>query len=482
MSKPKHSGKRGGRARSATRPWLWALGAACVVIVAGLGLLHWAATPGGRAALLSRGVERYHPDVQTAVDEILVGVLPDYRAGAAELDVAADPDPTRLDWTAAPDGPAIRCRVCEAPAGLSLWETQAQVAAAVSAVGVGVLWGERLERPRPRWQAAPEGETGEVLRLDLGLPGRPTHTLLIHPAGTVRPVMSWTDRAVTARATDLLGPLDTPTIAIVIDDWGNHLNETTRGLLKLDLPLTLSILPGLPFSRQVALKATPLALPAESTGPRADLRAERLALGCPVGLSLSGGGTATPPRRRREVMLHLPMEPQGYPGVNPGRDPVLVGMGAAAMQTILDAALAQLPGVSGLNNPMGSAATSDPATMATLMPLLRDRGLFFLDSMTINTSVAAGAAAAVGVPVLKNRIFLDQSTTDRAQVRRLLARLVQAAQSTGHAVGICHPYPETLAVLREELPGYVAAGVRFVTVSELLALRAEARTRAGEGS
>jgi polysaccharide deacetylase 2 family uncharacterized protein YibQ len=464
------------------RPWLAGLGAQLVLVVAGLGLLHWSETPVGRAVLLARGFERFRPGVLAAVDAALPGALPAYVTGPAAADAAGDPDPARFDWRETPDGPEIRCRVSEAPEGLSLWQVQAAVAEAVAEVGAGVLWGERLQRPRPRWRAAPEGESGDLLRLDLGLPGRPTHTLLIHPAGTTPPAVHWADRAAEVRPSELLGPLDTPTVAIVIDDWGNSFNETTRALLRLDVPLTLSILPGLPFSRQTALKATTLALPA-TLDDASGLREERLALGCPVGLSLEAAvGTTPPPRRRREVMLHLPMEPRGYPAVNPGKDPLLVGMDRHRMAAILDAALVNLPGVAGLNNHMGSAATADRATMDALMPLLAERGLFFLDSMTINTSTAAQAAAAAGVPVLKNRIFLDQSTTSREEVRSLLARLVRAARSTGSAVGICHPYPETLDVLRQELPRYGADGVRFVTVSELLALREEARHVAEAGS
>lgn len=62
-------------------------------------------------------------------------------------------------------------------------------------------------------------------------------------------------------------------------------------------------------------------------------------------------------------------------------------------------------------------------------------------------------------------------------VRRNLDLLVRAARSSAYAVGICHPYPETLAVLKAELPKYAEQGIRFVTLSELMALRSEREAR-----
>ncbi|MBU1676697.1 divergent polysaccharide deacetylase family protein, partial [bacterium] len=324
-----------------------------------------------------------------------------------------------------------------------------------------------------------------LLRLDLGVTGAATHTLVIHPAGTPEPKLRWGADPFGEDIADLLGPLDVPTLAVIVDDWGNAQNETTRGLLKLDVPLTLSILPGQPYSRHYALKATELALDAAvapaKVGPAAAVARERRARGCPVTLSVAWRKGGEPPRRRREIMLHLPMEPQGYPEIDPGDRFVRVGMSRAEIEALVDEALAALPGITGVSNHMGSAATADPSTMERLMAVLRARDLFFLDSMTTSRSVAVETARRAGVPVLSSRLFLDQKERSREQVRSLLARLVRAARATGAAVGICHPYPETLAVLAEELPRYRNAGIRFVTASEMLALQRERRLAGGTG-
>ena len=482
-SSSKGKTRRGPARGGASRARWTVLAIALLAVVAGIGVLNWARTDAGRARLLRLGADRFRGDVQAAVDGVLAGTFEGYTAGPVAAD-AEGADPTAHDWPFADAGPdaAVRCRIAAAPEGLSLWEVQAALIESLSPVGGEVLWGERLRRPAGRWSAGPATDgRDDLLRLDLGVPGAATHTLVIHPAGTPAPSVRWGADARGESMTDLLGPLDAPTVAVVVDDWGNAQNETTRGLLRLDIPLTLSILPGQPHSRHYALKATELALPAESAGPAAPEASavrERLARGCPVGLSLSRRESGAPPRKRREVMLHLPMEPQGYPALNPGDRFVNVGMSRRDIATLVDASLASLPGVRGVNNHMGSAATADEATMSRLMAVLGKRGLFFLDSMTTSRSVGVESARRAGLPVLANRLFLDQQDRSREQVRDLLARLVRAARATGSAVGICHPYPETLAILAEELPRYRREGVRFVTTSEMLALLRE-RDRVG---
>jgi polysaccharide deacetylase 2 family uncharacterized protein YibQ len=480
-SPPKKKSRQGRRPGGWLRAGWIILVVAALVVITGTGILSWSRTDAGRARLLRLGADRFRDPVQRAVGEAVAEVLPAYRDVAVAADPEAD-DPLACDWPL-PDagtGAIILCRVVQAPAGQSLWEVQAALAEALEPRGAEILWGERLTRPNGRWSSGqPTGEAADLLRLDLGVSGSATHTLIIHPEPTDMPRLRWGADIEHERASDLLGPLDRPTVAIIIDDWGNAQNETTRGLLKLNEALTLSILPGLPYSRQYALKATDLALPAAAAavGPTADASRERLARGCPVTLSLTRRRSGEPPRRRREVMLHLPMEPQGYPGINPGKAFIRVGMGRDEMETLVDESLAALPGVTGVNNHMGSAATADRATMERLMDVLESRDLFFLDSMTTSRSTAAEVAREAGLATLTSRLFLDQANRDREQVRTLLARLVRAARATGGVVGICHPYPETLAVLAEELPRYRRDGIRFVTASELLALQ---RERAGE--
>lgn len=216
-------------------------------------------------------------------------------------------------------------------------------------------------------------------------------------------------------------------VAIVIDDLGNELGPAERIAGWRD-PVAGAVLPGLRFSAASAR-------------------------------TLSRGG--------KEVLLHLPMEPAGYPKVRPGPGVILRTQSDPEIVRILEEDLDSVPGAVGVNNHMGSAATADPRVMRTVARVLSGRGLFFLDSRTTDATVAERVAEESWVPAARRRVFLDDVSTEAA-VRAQLAELVRRARKEGSAIAIGHPYPATLAVLERDLPGLVKEGVRVVRVTELV--------------
>ena len=480
---PRHpKGKRRGGSRPGPGPrtvrLLWLAGAAAIVAIAGVGAFKWAASRQGQAALLVLGTDSKYAQVQEAVDEALAQVLPGLAAGpAAALDPAA-PDRDG-DWPAPALGPdaAVRCRRVDVAGQQSWWEVQLEVDRALEPVGARVLWGERLAGVRVRRGQVPTGdEATDLLRLDVGVPGRPTHTLVLARSGR-RPQVRWGAGAVDD-AWAVLAEGEGPVVALVIDDWGYNRSDAAGRILDLPVPLTLAVLPGLSYSRHYSLQRTELVLPAAVTaGDEGERRRLRRALGCPVEVAVRTGPVKVP-ARRRETILHLPMEPESFPEADPGPKALRLGMDRAQVAARVDEALAGLPGVTGVNNHMGSAATSDARLMADLMAVLKERGLFFVDSLTSARSVAYEEAGRAGLPTEQNRIFLDYDNEDAGRITANLERLVRSARRTGFALGIGHPHPATADVLARELPRLAAEGVRFVTVSEYLALRG---TVPGEG-
>ena len=214
--------------------------------------------------------------------------------------------------------------------------------------------------------------------------------------------------------------------AIVIDDLGNELGPAER-IAGWKEPVAGAVLPGVAFSAAAAR-------------------------------ALARGG--------KEVLLHLPMEPEGYPRVRPGPGVILRAQSDAEIVRVLEADLATVPGAVGVNNHMGSVATADPRVMRVVAGVLAARGLFFLDSRTTDATVAEKTAEEAAVPSVSRRVFLDDVETAPA-IRRQLAELVRRARDEGHAVAIGHPYPVTLGVLEEEMPGLAARGVTLVRVGEL---------------
>jgi hypothetical protein len=169
----------------------------------------------------------------------------------------------------------------------------------------------------------------------------------------------------------------------------------------------------------------------------------------------------------KEVLLHLPMEPYGYPAVRPGPGLVLRSQSEGQIVETLEQDLASVPGATGVNNHMGSAATADPRVMRAVAAVLARRGLFFVDSRTTLSTVARDAAQAAGVPSVSRRVFLDDVATTDA-VGRSFEELLRRARDEGEALAIGHPHPATLEVLERELPRLKEKGVRLVRVRDLV--------------
>jgi len=185
------------------------------------------------------------------------------------------------------------------------------------------------------------------------------------------------------------------------------------------------------------------------------------------GLADSAAAARHLARSGKEVLLHLPMEPDGYPGVKPGPGVVLRSDSDERIAQIVAEDLESVPGAVGVNNHMGSAATADPRVMRAVVRVLADRGLFLLDSRTTEASVARRVAEEISLPAVSRRVFLD-SVPSAAAIDRSFRELLERARKDGTAIAIGHPYPETMAMLERELPKLEEKGVTLVRVKTLL--------------
>jgi uncharacterized protein len=165
-----------------------------------------------------------------------------------------------------------------------------------------------------------------------------------------------------------------------------------------------------------------------------------------------------------EILCHLPMEPRG--NETPGRNAILTSMTDEEIARATRENLAAVPHARGMNNHMGSRATTDRRVMASVLGAL-PQGIYFIDSRTTGGSVAAEVAREMNVPTATRQVFLDDVATEAA-VRKQLESLADAAHERGIAVGIGHPYPVTLRVLAEQLPGLKERGIRLVRASEVV--------------
>jgi polysaccharide deacetylase 2 family uncharacterized protein YibQ len=165
-----------------------------------------------------------------------------------------------------------------------------------------------------------------------------------------------------------------------------------------------------------------------------------------------------------EILCHLPMEPRGQEA--PGLNAILTSMSDEEIARATRENVGAVPYARGVNNHMGSLATTDRRVMTSVLRAL-PQGMYFVDSRTTGGSVAATIAREMNVPAAARNVFLDDVATEAA-VHRQLAELAAAAERHGVAIGIGHPHPATMRILAQEVPELRARGFRFVRASEVV--------------
>jgi len=219
-----------------------------------------------------------------------------------------------------------------------------------------------------------------------------------------------------------------PRLALVIDDLGYVQSELVTRLCSLPVPFSVAVLPYQEFTRDSADIAHQLG---------------------------------------KEVMLHLPMEPIGYPG--PGRDPgpnaILYNLPEAEVRRRVRMALDEIPHRTGVNNHMGSRITPDRTRMGWVLQEIKARKFFFVDSRTEKDSVAFDVAEQLGIPAVERRVFLDDDKAFPAMEKQW-ERAIKLAEKDGSVLIIGHIYPETVEALEKLVPRSKGQ-VRFVKASDL---------------
>jgi polysaccharide deacetylase 2 family uncharacterized protein YibQ len=167
-----------------------------------------------------------------------------------------------------------------------------------------------------------------------------------------------------------------------------------------------------------------------------------------------------------ELLVHMPMEPRDR-STDAGPNVLTTGMAEADLDQRIDWGLSRFEGFVGINNHMGSRFTASAPDMALVMAALKQRGLMFLDSQTVSDSVGGQVAEASGVPFARRDVFIDNTPEPKA-IRAQLAKLERLASRRGYAVGIGHPYSETIKVLEAWIPEARARGFVFVPISNIV--------------
>ncbi len=217
-----------------------------------------------------------------------------------------------------------------------------------------------------------------------------------------------------------------PRIALIIDDIGVAYCHA-RPFLELGVPMTFAILPRLPKTHDLAIE-------------------------------IHGQG--------HEIMLHQPMEPF-QSDIDPGPGALYVGDGLNRIANTMEENISDVPFARGVNNHMGSRFTACQREMTEVLEVVKNKHLFFVDSLTTNRSKAYGTAKTLEITTARRDIFLDNRHEESAILFQL-HKLKRIALKHGRAIGIGHPFPETARALKVFLSDNDPPDLSFVHMSRVM--------------
>ena len=218
-------------------------------------------------------------------------------------------------------------------------------------------------------------------------------------------------------------PQGNVTVILVIDDLG-IVKRTTKEMIDMDVPLTLAFLP---YASDISSQ---------------------------VNDAYNNG---------HDVLVHIPMEPKGK--ADPGPHALLSSTEPSVQMDSINYNLTQFENYVGINNHMDSKFTEDEEAVERLLNVVKQKGLLVLDSKTTSNSVLVSLADQNEIPVINRDVFLD-NTNEVDYILGQLKELEQKAKKNGNAVGIGHPYPETVIALKRWIPTLKEKDITIVPISQ----------------
>lgn len=218
-------------------------------------------------------------------------------------------------------------------------------------------------------------------------------------------------------------------IAIVIDDFG-YGGKGTDEMLKLDIPLTAAIIPFLEKSKYDA------------------------------DIAVKNG---------KEVIIHMPME-ANTDNHCLGKDPILLSLSDNEITKRVNAAFDEIKVAKGMNNHMGSRVTSNERAIGTVLDVVKEKNVFYLDSKTSQKSKVEKLCKDKNIPYYTRDIFLDH-VNSQANVEKELDKAYEVAKKNGKCVVIGHVGAQggntTVNGLKNKIPQLKDKGAKFVFLSQL---------------
>ncbi|MCF7918535.1 MAG: divergent polysaccharide deacetylase family protein [Candidatus Cloacimonetes bacterium] len=224
-------------------------------------------------------------------------------------------------------------------------------------------------------------------------------------------------------------------IYLIIDDFGSYKTPLLDDFCNLDAEVSFAIIPNEHYYQEVMLKA-------DST--------------------------------HHDILIHIPMEPIDIKNNDPGEKAILVEYSPARIKEYTREYIEKIPLAVGANNHMGSLATSMEKVMTPVLQVLKENGLFFIDSFTTANSIVAKVAAREMVMSSRRDLFLDDYDLKPSTLEKKLVNLDEIAARKDQiiVIGHCHS-KEKYDFVNEFIRRAKKAGYRFNRISKLFSSGSE---------
>ena len=217
-----------------------------------------------------------------------------------------------------------------------------------------------------------------------------------------------------------------PILTIIIDDIGYNI-ERVKEFLDIEYPITYAVIPFAPHGKEVAQLIT---------------------------------------KKQKPILIHMPMEPISWPRHDPGPQALFTNDATEDIQNKILQGINIVPQAGGMNNHMGSKFINTEKSVHIFFQTLKKKGLFFVDSKTIQSKVAQKLAQQYNIKYYARDVFLDNNRNEYKIMSQLLAA-AWIAKKKGTAIALGHPYAATRNVLRVCLPllvenGFLIKSIYFI--------------------
>ncbi|HEY9062253.1 MAG TPA: divergent polysaccharide deacetylase family protein [Pseudobacteroides sp.] len=219
-------------------------------------------------------------------------------------------------------------------------------------------------------------------------------------------------------------------LAIIIDDFGQN-RKGVDEMMSINKHLTFAVMPFLTYTKTDALNAH---------------------------------------TKGYEVIVHLPLEANSAPLKWVGPKPILANMQVNEIKQVTLDALEDVPYAVGANIHMGSKAGNEKHVVSSILDIIKEKNMFFVDSRSEDHPIAKKLADKIGIICHDRDVFLD-GKKPKSYIIEQLRKAGDIALKNGKAIAIGHVGTEggqiTAEAISEIIPVLESNNIQLVFVSEL---------------